>query len=150
MAVTEGAIAFFAKRYQEATGNAPKRFVCPITLLDDPNAELCGGHILCDKLELASNLTVVQRADVDNRLGSFIERDFVKFANFRNAKTEDILRLGTEWRSQISIAIEAPEMSLENWYGRKHRWDVPMGEVLQTSLWERSPSDAQSSYGGRA
>jgi hypothetical protein len=24
-------------------------------------------------------------------------------------------------------------MSLENRYRRKHRWDVPMGEVLQTS-----------------
>jgi hypothetical protein len=36
-------------------------------------------------------------------------------------------------RSQISNAIEARRMSLENRYRRKHRWDVPMGEVLQTS-----------------
>jgi hypothetical protein len=94
MAVTESAIAFIAKRYQEVTGITPKRFVCPITLRDDPNAELCYGHILCDKLESASKLTVVQRADVDNRLGSLIESDFVTFANFRNAKDHEILRAG--------------------------------------------------------
>src|SRR5689334_8014880 len=96
MAVTEGAIAFFAKRYQDATGVAPKRFVCPITLRDDPEAELCYGHILCDRLEVANKLTVVQRTDVDNRLGSLIEGDFVTFANFRNAKDHDILRAGTK------------------------------------------------------
>ncbi|MGA2035598.1 MAG: hypothetical protein ABSG68_25395, partial [Thermoguttaceae bacterium] len=39
-------------------------------------------------------------------------------------------------RSQISNAIEARKMSLENWYRKKHRWDVPMGEVLPTSPWE--------------
>jgi hypothetical protein len=94
MAVTESTIAHFAKRFEEATGKAPNRFVCPITLLDDPNAELCDGHILCDKLKSASKLTVVQRKDVDNRFGSYIESDFVKFANFRDAAQEDILRAG--------------------------------------------------------
>jgi hypothetical protein len=94
MSVTEGAIAYFAKRYQEATGKPPERFLCPITLRDDPNAELCYGHILCERLESASKLTVVQRADVDNRFGSFIERDFVTFANFRNAKDHEIRRSG--------------------------------------------------------
>jgi hypothetical protein len=53
-------------------------------------------------------------------------------------------------RSQISNAIEARKLSLENWYRKKHRWDVPMGEVLQTSPWERSPSDGESSYTRRA
>ena len=53
--------------------------------------------------------------------------------------------VGNGW-SQISIAIEARKMSLGNWYRRKHRWDVPMGEVLQTSPWEWSPSDGKSSY----
>ena len=33
-------------------------------------------------------------------------------------------------RSQNSNAIEARKMSLENWYRKKHRWDVPMGESL--------------------
>src|SRR5436190_17206370 len=94
MAVSEGAITYFAKRYLEATGKAPRRFVCPITLQDDPNAELCNGHILSDRLASASKLTIVQRADVDNRFGSYIERDFVAFANFRDAKTVDILQAG--------------------------------------------------------
>jgi hypothetical protein len=42
------------------------------------------------------------------------------------------------------------KMSPGNCYRRRHRWDVPMGEVLQTSPWERSPSDGKSSYTGRA
>lgn len=53
-------------------------------------------------------------------------------------------------RTQISNAIEARNMSLENWCRKRHRWDVPMGEVLQTSPWEWSPSDGTSSYTGRA
>jgi hypothetical protein len=92
MAVTEGAIAHFAKRYQHATAKVPKRFVCPITLRDEPSAELCDGHILCDKLKSASKVTILQREDVDNRFGSLVERDFVTFANFRVAKPEEMLR----------------------------------------------------------
>jgi hypothetical protein len=41
-------------------------------------------------------------------------------------------------------------MSLENRGWRKHRWDVPMGEMLQIFPWERSPSNAPPFYVGRA
>jgi len=33
-------------------------------------------------------------------------------------------------RSPISNAIEARKRSLGNWYRKKHRWDVPMGESV--------------------
>ena len=42
------------------------------------------------------------------------------------------------------------KMSLGNWHGKKHRWDVPIGKTLRTFPWERSPSDGTSSYTGRA
>jgi len=51
-------------------------------------------------------------------------------------------------KTQMQSRLE--KMSLGNWCRRKHRWDVPMGEVLQTSPWERSPNDGKSSYTGRA
>lgn len=35
-------------------------------------------------------------------------------------------------RSPISNAIEARHLSLENWARRRHRWEAPMGEALQT------------------
>jgi hypothetical protein len=51
-------------------------------------------------------------------------------------------------KSQMQSRLR--KMSLENCCRKKHRWDVPMGEVWQTSPWERSPSDGTSSYLGRA
>src|SRR5262245_50252834 len=81
MSVTESAIAYVAKRYQDVTGKPPKRFMCPITLQDDPDAALCNGHILCQSIKTANRTTVVQRADVDNRFGTLVEGDFTKVAN---------------------------------------------------------------------
>lgn len=109
MGVTESKISHYAKRYYEATGSFPKRFVCPITLEDDPNAALCDGHILCEKLKSAGKQTVLQREDVDNRFGSFIERDFVRFANFRGAKPHEILSAAGEFKitSPSGVKIQA-------------------------------------------
>jgi hypothetical protein len=81
-------------------------------------------------------------------------------ANFVARILPALERAGSAWyrlptfeddgRSQNSNAIEAREMSFGNWCRKNHRWDVPMGEVLQTSPWERSPNDGKSSYTGRA
>ena len=38
-----------------------------------------------------------------------------------------VIRGPVEFRTN---AIEARKMSLGNWYRKKHRWDVPMGESL--------------------
>jgi len=37
-------------------------------------------------------------------------------------------------------------MSLENWYRKKHRWDVPKGESLANFSLGMESSDGTSSY----
>lgn len=92
MAELEKQLAWFAERYHEATGKHPRRFVCPITLRDDPDAELCAGHILCESLATARRDTVPQRKDVDNAFGTLFEGDFVRLANLCTQESDAMLK----------------------------------------------------------
>lgn len=96
MAVSEAEIEWFAGNWQQVTGQRPKRFVCPITLVDDPTAELCKGHILCDGIKVASRATVIQKKDVDNAFGTLFEGDFVRFVNIPKLGPEELLRGGKQ------------------------------------------------------
>lgn len=103
MPVNEEQIAWFAESYREVTGARPRRFVCPIKLEDDPDAELCDGHILCAGIKTARRDTVPQRKDVDNRFGTLFESDFVRFMNFSTQTAEELLQ-GTN-----SLEITSPD-----------------------------------------
>src|SRR4051812_20592531 len=67
--------------YTAVSGKLVQRFVCPITLKDEPDGELCDGHILNDSIKAASSKTVVEYKDVDNYFGTTIEPDLVAFLN---------------------------------------------------------------------
>jgi hypothetical protein len=67
--------------YTAVTGKVGHTFVCPISLRDEPDAELCDGHILNHGLGSASRITVVQRKDIDNYYGHTVEPDLVRLLN---------------------------------------------------------------------
>lgn len=92
MADLEKQLAWFADSYHEETGEHPRRFVCPITLKDEPDAELCDGHILCQSIAGARRDTVPQRKDVDNAFGTLFEGDFVRLVNLRNQDSDALLQ----------------------------------------------------------
>jgi len=92
MADLEIKLASFADSYHEETGKYPLRFVCPITLKDELDAELCEGHILCKSLAAARRDTVLQRKDVDNAFGTLVESDFVRLANLRTQDSDELLQ----------------------------------------------------------
>ena len=80
--------------YEAVTGRLVQRFVCPITLRDEPDAVLCDGHVLNDAIDTARRRTVVQRADVDCFFGRTIEPELVTFLNAGIAPYEQLMRLG--------------------------------------------------------
>ncbi|MHC4248516.1 MAG: hypothetical protein ACYS9X_05245 [Planctomycetota bacterium] len=89
--------------YLKVTGKPPARFVCPITLHDDPDAVLCDGHILNQAIIQASRVSVVQRKDVDNYYGHAVEAELVAFLNTRLSSPAELLRRARDLR------ITAPE-----------------------------------------
>src|SRR5262249_26089153 len=51
MAFSAEQLAFLNADYTAVTGKLVQRFVCPITLKDEPEGELCDGHILNDSIK---------------------------------------------------------------------------------------------------
>jgi voltage-gated potassium channel Kch len=94
MPANEGQVAWFAESFRQETGKSPSRFVCPITLADDPTADLCDAHIVCNGIKVANRATVPQRKDVDNAFGTLFEGDFVRFVNIPKLSAEELLRGG--------------------------------------------------------
>src|SRR5690242_966394 len=80
--------------YEAVTGKPVRRFVCPITLKDDPDAPLCDGHILNHAIQKAARTSVIQREDVDGRFGGTIETELIRFLNTPVAKPRELLYSG--------------------------------------------------------
>jgi hypothetical protein len=91
--------------------------------------------------DAALTLTEIRTAS-DNVLVAYFKSTII---NANEVNTAALSSGGLQSQSQSM----PPRMGIGNWHMRNHRWDVPMGEVLQTSPWERSPSDGKSSYTGR-
>src|SRR5438094_801569 len=102
MAINCTEIDWINRDYEEVTGKAVRKFVCPITLLDDPDVELCNGHVLNDGIKTASNATVVQRKDVDTYFGGVIEPDLIQLLNLIVSNPEDLLLAAREIKIQVS------------------------------------------------
>jgi len=77
--------------YTRVTGKPVRHFVCPITLEDDPNSELCDGHILNAAIRKASRKTVIQRKDVDGYFGTTLEPELIRYLNTPCTSTQDLL-----------------------------------------------------------
>lgn len=92
MTINEEQLARLNADYFGLTGKAVERFVCPVTLQDDPNAELCDGHVLNESIKKASRATVIQRKDVDNYYGRTIEPDLVRFLNVPVSTPQELVR----------------------------------------------------------
>lgn len=91
MAITQDHLQRANAQYTQLTGEPVKHFVCPITLRDDPTAELCGGHILNDAIQKASRATVIQYKDVDNHFGTTIEPELVNWLNLPVSTPEELI-----------------------------------------------------------
>src|SRR5262249_47096672 len=81
MAYNEEQLSRLNADYTAVAGKPVQRFVCPITLIDEPGAALCDGHILNASIKTAARKTVVQRLDVDNYFGTALEPELVAFLN---------------------------------------------------------------------
>ena len=92
MAIDLEQLARLNADYFDQTGIEPDRFVCPITLNDDIQAELINGHILNQGFRQASRATVIQRKDVDGHFGSTIESDLVKLVNIHLFTPQERIR----------------------------------------------------------
>jgi hypothetical protein len=96
MAFNEKQRQRFNEDYKAVTGVSAKRFVCPISLRDDPNATLCDGHILNKGIQTATRKTVVQWTDIDNYYGHTIEPDLIAYLNMPVAPAEQLMRKGKD------------------------------------------------------
>jgi hypothetical protein len=94
MAFNEVQRQYFNADYTAVKGAPVKRFVCPITLRDEPDAVLCDGHILNEAIQTAARKTVVQWEDIDNYYGGTIEPDLTAFLNTPVAPAGHLMRKG--------------------------------------------------------
>ena len=68
----------------QVTGTPFEHFFCPILHVDE-RAPLAMGHII--PKSLGGRESVLQRADVDNRFGSFVEAEFADIIRYGSDKT---------------------------------------------------------------
>jgi hypothetical protein len=68
--------------YETVTGRPFSHFYCPILFRDEP-VDLCQAHIAA--FHDSSRAGTVQRADVDNFVGSVFEADFVAMQHEGNS-----------------------------------------------------------------
>jgi len=103
MSINKKQLSNLNSDYESFKGGMVKKFVCPITLLDDPDAELCDGHVLNKSIGKASSAKVIQRKDVDNYFGHSIEPELVKMLNIPISKPLEIMR------KSRNLALTAPD-----------------------------------------
>lgn len=92
--MTEEEVEKHDLRLSELTESSPQdeavQFLCPI-LLRDERAILCRGHVLPKSVGSSAD-TVLQRKDVDNFFGSFVEADFGHGVNIRGLSFSDTIK----------------------------------------------------------
>ena len=103
--------------YTEVTGKPVRRFVCPITLQDDPDTELCNGHVLNGALETASRTTVIQRKDVDGYFVTTIESDLIRLLNAPISTPQELLRHARD----MTVTLPSGETSAAFFANKKAR-----------------------------
>lgn len=116
--------------YRAVTGKAIRRFVCPITLKDDPQAPLCDGHILNDSIKTASKKTIVQREDVDNYFGRTLEPDLVAYLNAPVSTAQELIR---RYRRTLTVTLPSGEKAEAFFADAKARSRFPQIDLLDTS-----------------
>lgn len=78
----EQRLARLNRAYSELTGRKFVYFVCPILFRDD-NVQLCRGHIVNLAFRGSAKRWTIQRRDVDNFFGHFVEAQFVELQHRR-------------------------------------------------------------------
>jgi hypothetical protein len=122
MAFSAEQLAVLNADYTAVTGKPVVRFVCPITLKDEPEGELCDGHILNDSIKPASGKTVVEYKDVDNYFGSIIEPDLVAILNAPVSTPKELIQ-----KHGRTLTVTLPS-------GRRLRLSWPIGRHGRTFL----------------
>lgn len=101
MPVNKRQLDLLNRDYVSWTGKMVQNFVCPITLNDEPSAELCNGHILNEAIGKASRATVVMGKDIDNYFGHKVEAELVEFLNHPFLSKEELFRKSRDLRLTI-------------------------------------------------
>jgi hypothetical protein len=130
MAFSAEQLAVLNADYTAVTGKPVKRFVCPITLKDEPEGELCDGHILNDSIKEASGRTVVEYKDVDNYFGTTLEPDLVAFLNAPVSTAKELIE---KHRRTLTVTLPSGEKASAFFANRKARPNLPRIELLDTS-----------------
>lgn len=114
--------------YTALTGKVVKKFVCPITLEDDPSADLCNGHILNQGIKSASRQTIVQRKDIDNYFGHTLEPDLIKFLNIAEFTPGELARQSQD----MTITLPSGSKASAFFAGPKARRKFQQVDLLDT------------------
>jgi hypothetical protein len=115
--------------YAALTGKTVQRFVCPITLKDEQDAELCDGHILNASIKKAARKTIVQRTDVDNYFGQTLEPDLVAFLNARVSSFKEMVKRACE----LTVTLPSSEKVSAFFANSKARGRFPQVDLLDSS-----------------
>ncbi len=114
MAINKDQLELLNTDYISQTGKQVKNFVCPITLDDEPSAELCNGHILNDAIRKASAATVIQYKDIDNYFGRVLENELVKWLNLPLLSTDELFQIS------YNLRVTIPDgQTIEAFYSRQ-------------------------------
>jgi hypothetical protein len=130
MAFSAEQLAVLNADYTAVTGKSVQRFVCPITLKDEPGGELCDGHILNDSIKQASGKTVVEYKDVDNYFGETIEPDLVAFLNAPVSTPKELIE---KYGRTLTVTLPSGEKAAAFFANRKSRPNFPRIDLLDTS-----------------
>jgi hypothetical protein len=112
--------------YTAVTGKPVQRFVCPITLKDEPDADLCDGHILNASIKTAARKTVIQRLDVDNHFGRTLEPELVAFLNAPVSTFQQLISKSESFTVTLPSGEQAPAFLA----GPKARAKFPQIDLL--------------------
>jgi hypothetical protein len=107
-----------------------QRFVCPITLKNEPEGVLCDGHILNDSIQTASRKTVVEYKVVDNYYCTTIEPDLVAFLNAIVSNPKELIE---KYGRTLTITLPSGEKASAFIANRKARPNFPRIDLLDTS-----------------
>jgi hypothetical protein len=130
MAFSAEQLAFLNADYTAVTGKPVQHFVCPITLKDEPEGELCDGHILNESIKAASGNTIVEYRDVDNYFGATLEPDLVAFLNAPVSTPKELIE---KYGRTLTVTLPSGEKASAFFANRRARPNFPRIDLLDTS-----------------
>jgi hypothetical protein len=143
-------LELLAESYRSESGRSWNHFFCPILMVDEENVELCDGHITPDKT--GGTITVPQRKDVDNFLGSSVQSLATAWATAQDLNEVELLADSSVYYSLgARVSLDSKEYKVFP-VGDKSPNSLPsdftklLVETPKTKVWfgiEVSPMEAE-------